>query len=630
MQETKAYCCSFKSKLDNYHSPEVMGQQYSPGGNASSQDPSHSHPPFSESDSEGSIRPIQGSIDSEIPSALDSPHVSINLSDKTAFKLMEASLSKFNKLITSDSLAEHEDEVPLESWRDELSRFHVWVRTVGDHQDGKGSVIYRLTCEPHLYSQSVRLLESFQELLIDLGDALSGDNPSYESQYEEGRDNINEFTGIQHIHQTMKETLSYLNRVSAMIPKTARPTVLNDNQTIRSDVGPVKSVGTQLISNAGNSQSLWSSTSSPRGTPSPPLSSFIPSSLYQDLKVVDSTERCGEVNCVAEGPLSSAPPAGISQVAGESILIIKEKQSISANNPMGNPGAPSTTMYNLKSIELDDIISRLLDTGHSTRFHRTVCLNNFEITTICVLARELLLSEPTLLELAAPIRVVGDIHGQYADLIRIFQTSGFPPESNYLFLGNYVDLGKLSLESILLLLCYKIKHPQNVYLLRGNLECGSVCRVSSFYDECKRRHNKKIWKNLIDTFDCLPIAAIVSGKIFCVHGGLSPDLLNMDDIRDIPRPTDIPDSGLLTDLLWSDPASGGMEEDWKPNERGVSYCFSEKVIESFLGRYGFDLVCRSHMVVKDGVEFYQGQTLVTIFSAPNVSCVGFPSLSIDC
>lgn len=611
-----------------------MGQQYSLGGNIGSEDPSHSRPPFSESDSEGSIRPIHGSIGSEIPGTLNGPGVSINLSDTTALKLMEASLSKFNKLITSDSLANHEDEVPLESWRDELSRFHVWIRTVGDHQDGQGSLIYRLTCESHLYSQTVRLLESFWELLADLEDALSGANPSDDSQDEEfedeeGTDSIDEFTEIQHIHKTMKETLSYLNRVSAVIPKAAKHTVLDDNQTIRSDAGPVRSAETQPVSNAGNSQSPWSSTPSPPGTSSPLLPPFIPSSLYQDLKVVDSTGKSGEVNRVSKGPLSGATPAGTSQVTGESILVMREKQSNLANDPMGNPGAPSTTMYNLKSIELDDIISRLLDTAHSTRFDQTVRLNNFEITTICVLARELLLSEPTLLELPAPIRVVGDIHGQYADLIRIFQTSGFPPESNYLFLGNYVDPGRLSLEPILLLLCYKIKYPKNVFLLRGNLECGSVCRVSGFYDECKRRHNKKIWKHFIDTFDCLPIAAIVSGKIFCVHGGLSPDLLHMDDIRNIARPTDISDSGLLTDLLWSDPASG-MEEDWEPNERGVSYCFSTKVIKSFLGRHGFDLVCRSHTVVEDGVEFNQGRTLVTIFSAPNVSWVGFPNLSIDC
>lgn len=611
-----------------------MGQQYSPGGNTGSEGPSNSHPPFSESDSEGSIRPIRGSIGSEIPGALNSPLVSISLSDTTAWKLMEASLSKFHKLITSNSLAKHEDEVSLESWRDELSRFHVWVRTIGDHQDGPGSLIYRLTCEPHLYSQTVRLLKSFQELLSDLEDAISGANPNNnpqdeESEDEEGTDSIDQFTEIQHIHKNMKETLSYLNRVSAVIPKAARPTVLSDNQTSRSDVGPVRSVGTQPVSNAGNSQSPWSGTPSTPGTPSPPLSPFLSSSIHQDLKVVDSTEQSGEVNRVLKGPPSGGSPAGTSLVAGESILVKREKQSNPANAPMGNPGAPSTTMYNLNSIELDDMISRLLDTAHSTKFDQTVCLDNFEITTICVLARELLLSEPTLLELPAPIKVVGDIHGQYADLIRIFQTSRSPPESNYLFLGNYVGRGKRGLETILLLLCYKIKYPENVFLLRGNHECGSVSRVSGFYDECKWRHNIKIWNYFIDTFNCLPIAAIVSRKIFCVHGGLSPGLLHMDDIRDIARPTDIPDHGLLADLLWSDPASG-MEEDWEPNERGVGCYYSKKVITRFLDRHGFDLVCRSHMVVEDGFEFYHGRSLVTIFSAPNVSCVGFPNLSIDC
>ncbi|KAJ5405651.1 hypothetical protein N7465_006935 [Penicillium sp. CMV-2018d] len=607
----------------------MMGQQDSPGGNAGSEDPSHSHPPFSESDSEGSIRPIRGSIGSKIPSALNISRVSTNLSDTTALKLMEASLSKFNKLITSDSLAKHEDEVPLESWRDELSRFHVWVRTSGDHQDGQGSLIYRLTCEPHLYSQTVRLLESFQELLADLGRALSGANSNDDSQDEENKDKeetdtIDGLTEIQHIRKNIRETLSYLNRVSAVIPKAVRPTVLSHNETNTSDLGPVRSARTQPVSDTGNSQSPLSGTSSPPGSSSPPLSPFIPSSLYHDLKVVDSTEQSGEVNRVSKGPPSGGPPAGTSQVSGESISAKRENQSNPANAPMGDPGAPSTTMYNPKSIELDDMISRLLDTAHLTKFDQTVCLNNFEITTICVLARELLLSEPTLLELPAPIKVVGDIHGQYADLIRIFQTYGAPPESNYLFLGNYIGRGKRGLETILLLLCYKIKYPKNVFLLRGNHECGSVCRVSGFYDECKWRHNKKVWKYFIDTFNCLPMAAIVSGKIFCVHGGLSPSLLHMDDIRDIARPTDIPDYGLLTDLLWSDPASG-MEEDWEPNEHGVGYWFSEKVIKSFLDRHGFDLVCRSHMVVEDGFEFYQGRTLVTIFSAPNY-CGEFDNL----
>lgn len=127
--------------------------------------------------------------------------------------------------------------------------------------------------------------------------------------------------------------------------------------------------------------------------------------------------------------------------------------------------------------------------------------------------------------------------------------------------------------------------------------------------------NIKIWKTFIDVFNTLPIAAVVASKIFCVHGGLSPSLSNMDDIRRIERPTDVPDYGLLNDLLWSDPSDTAL--DWEDNERGVSYCFGKAVIQQFLAQYDFDLICRAHMVVEDGYEFWNERTLVTIFSAPN-------------
>jgi serine/threonine-protein phosphatase PP1 catalytic subunit len=257
-----------------------------------------------------------------------------------------------------------------------------------------------------------------------------------------------------------------------------------------------------------------------------------------------------------------------------------------------------------------------LDAGYAGKVTKSVCLKNAEIVAICQRAREVLLSQPALLELDAPVKVVGDVHGQYTDVIRMFEMCGFPPNSNYLFLGDYVDRGKQSLETILLLLCYKLKFPENFFLLRGNHECANVTRVYGFYDECKRRCNVKIWKTFIDCFNTLPIAAIVAGKIFCVHGGLSPALVHMDDIRNIARPTDVPDYGLLNDLLWSDPAD--MEQDWEANERGVSYCFGKRVITEFLADHDFDLICRAHMVVEDGYEFFNDRVLVTVFSAPNV------------
>lgn len=276
------------------------------------------------------------------------------------------------------------------------------------------------------------------------------------------------------------------------------------------------------------------------------------------------------------------------------------------SNPMSN---------NVKVVEIENLIQRLLDAGYRGKRMKKFCLKNSEIHLICSNAREIFLSQPSLLDLLPPVKVVGDIHGQYSDLIRIFTKCGYPPTSNYLFLGDYVDRGKQSLETILLLLCYKIKYPENFFLLRGNHECGNITRVYGFYDECKRRCNIKIWKSFIDTFDTLPIAAIVAGKIFCVHGGLSPSLNSMDEIKNILRPTDVPDFGLLNDLLWSDPAD--TTNEWEDNERGVSYVFSKVAINKFLSKFNFDLVCRAHMVVEDGYEFFNDRSLVTVFLAPN-------------
>jgi serine/threonine-protein phosphatase PP1 catalytic subunit len=287
-----------------------------------------------------------------------------------------------------------------------------------------------------------------------------------------------------------------------------------------------------------------------------------------------------------------------------------------ANASIGSTSLASSHSHNpnIKTFDIDEMISRLLDVGYSAKVQKAVCLKNPEITAICQAAREVFLSQPTLIELSPPVKIVGDVHGQYSDLIRMFEMCGYPPSSNYLFLGDYVDRGKQSLETILLLLCYKIKYPENFFLLRGNHECANVTRgkppfvtlrhpsnalaVYGFYDECKRRCSIKIWKTFIDVFNCLPIAAIVASKIFCVHGGLSPSLAQMDDIRRISRPTDVPDFGLLNDLLWSDPSDTAV--DWEDNERGVSYCYGKAVIQEFLSRYDFDLICRAHMVVEDG------------------------------
>ncbi|XP_059489422.1 serine/threonine-protein phosphatase PP1-gamma catalytic subunit B-like isoform X2 [Neocloeon triangulifer] len=257
-------------------------------------------------------------------------------------------------------------------------------------------------------------------------------------------------------------------------------------------------------------------------------------------------------------------------------------------------------------------------------------MSDMEVTNLCLTAREILLRQPSLLELEVPLKVCGDIHGQFYDLLRMFEYGGFPPDSNYLFLGDYVDRGKQSLETICLLLAFKVKYPETFFLLRGNHECASINRIYGFYDECKRRFNVKMWKTFTDCFNCLPMAAIIEDKIFCCHGGLSPDLHSMDQIRRTVRPSDIPDRGLLCDLLWSDPDR--EVTGWNENERGVSYTFGPDVVAKFLEKHNFDLICRAHQVVEDGYEFFGKRQLVTLFSAPNY-CGEFDNagamLSID-
>ena len=234
--------------------------------------------------------------------------------------------------------------------------------------------------------------------------------------------------------------------------------------------------------------------------------------------------------------------------------------------PISSLASREQDMADQNDVDLDSIIDRLLEVRGS-RPGKQVQLLEAEIRYLCTKAREIFISQPILLELEAPIKasrsslanrrfgrklqcssclhpmgckqICGDIHGQYYDLLRLFEYGGFPPEANYLFLGDYVDRGKQSLETICLLLAYKIRYPENFFILRGNHECASINRIYGFYDECKRRYNIKLWKTFTDCFNCLPIAAIIDEKIFTMHGGLSPDLNSMEQIRRVMRPTDV-------------------------------------------------------------------------------------------
>eukprot|EP00511_Aplanochytrium_stocchinoi_P011417 CAMPEP_0204863194 /NCGR_PEP_ID=MMETSP1348-20121228/3129_1 /ASSEMBLY_ACC=CAM_ASM_000700 /TAXON_ID=215587 /ORGANISM="Aplanochytrium stocchinoi, Strain GSBS06" /LENGTH=366 /DNA_ID=CAMNT_0052013447 /DNA_START=175 /DNA_END=1275 /DNA_ORIENTATION=+ len=246
-----------------------------------------------------------------------------------------------------------------------------------------------------------------------------------------------------------------------------------------------------------------------------------------------------------------------------------------------------------------------------------VTLNLEDIALVCKNVHGFFMAEPGLIKLNAPINVVGDIHGQFLDLLRYFEVGGFPPDSSYLFLGDFVDRGKMGVECTMLLFCYKLKYPNLVYLLRGNHECISTSRFYGFHDECQKRFNTDTWRHVNAVFRALPIAATIDERIFCTHGGLSPELKSLDDILRIPRPTDLTVEGLLCDLLWSDPST--EIDTWAPSDRGVSWLFGREVLDEFLKKNNFDLFVRAHQVVEAGFEFFPKDTrqLVTVFSAVN-------------
>ncbi|EOD41361.1 hypothetical protein EMIHUDRAFT_351312 [Emiliania huxleyi CCMP1516] len=241
--------------------------------------------------------------------------------------------------------------------------------------------------------------------------------------------------------------------------------------------------------------------------------------------------------------------------------------------------------------KLNAIIKKLLE-AREKKPGTNVNLTTDEVTMLIDQSSEVIQNQHALLELEAPIQIVGDIHGQYHDLLRLFEHCGFPPEANYLFLGDYVDRGKNGLECMCLLLAYKVKYPENFFLLRGNHECASINRIYGFYDE--------------------PPPPPPPFPLAPPHPSV-PSPLILQPSR--ARAGQVPDAGLLCDLLWSDPEADIT--GWAENDRGVSFTFGADVVSKFLQKHDFDLVVRAHQVVEDGYEFFADRQLVTIFSAPN-------------
>ncbi|XP_056856955.1 phytochrome-associated serine/threonine-protein phosphatase 3-like [Raphanus sativus] len=261
----------------------------------------------------------------------------------------------------------------------------------------------------------------------------------------------------------------------------------------------------------------------------------------------------------------------------------------------------------LKSMDLDQWISKVKDAQH---------LSEDELHLLCEYVKEILIEESNVQPVNSPVTVCGDIHGQFHDLMKLFQTGGHVPDTNYIFMGDFVDRGYNSLEVFTILLLLKARYPAHITLLRGNHESRQLTQVYGFYDECQRKYgNANAWRYCTDVFDYLTLSAIIDGTVLCVHGGLSPDVRTIDQIRLIDRNCEIPHEGPFCDLMWSDPED---IETWAVSPRGAGWLFGSRVTTEFNHINNLELVCRAHQLVQEGLKYmFQDKGLVTVWSAPN-------------
>jgi diadenosine tetraphosphatase ApaH/serine/threonine PP2A family protein phosphatase len=202
---------------------------------------------------------------------------------------------------------------------------------------------------------------------------------------------------------------------------------------------------------------------------------------------------------------------------------------------------------------------------------------------LCALAIAQLSKIDNLVKLKSPITVCGDIHGQFFDLLELFNHGGHWDKACYIFLGDYVDRGYHSVETFLFLLALKVRFPERVTLIRGNHESRIITQVYGFYDECVKKFGSvDVWHLCTDVFDYLPIAATIDNEVLCVHGGLSPDIETLDQINQLDRKKELPESGPICDLMWSDPDEApSVAYEWRESDRGVGFCFNSNAVSKF-------------------------------------------------
>lgn len=307
----------------------------------------------------------------------------------------------------------------------------------------------------------------------------------------------------------------------------------------------------------------------------------------------------------------------------------ESRRMATPQNDLSNPTKKFMRQRSPQGLHKKIISTLLRPRNWKAPANRKFFLDSYEVGELCYAAEQIFMQEPTVLQLKAPIKVFGDLHGQFGDLMRLFDEYGFPSTAgdityiDYLFLGDYVDRGQHSLETITLLLALKIEYPENVHVIRGNHEAADINALFGFRIECIERMGENdgiwAWTRFNQLFNYLPLAALIEKKIICMHGGIGRSIHSVEQIEKIERPITM-DAGsiVLMDLLWSDPTENDSVEGLRPNARGPGLVtFGPDRVTDFCKKNRLQLIIRAHECVMDGFErFAQGQ-LITLFSATN-------------